>query len=226
MSPARVRFRAVTAFGLLALTLSASAPAAAQTPTRNAWSMDGRIGVVAPMGWLSHVERTGGGAGMGVVYRPWSRVGFGIDGSVDFLLGRKDGTGGLLVAKAPSMTLWNLRSGLQVWLTPPDRGRWIVTVDLLGGATIMDTDDSGPLASALPHGGADFTHAYPSLEGRLRVGYRPGPWGLVYLGGRPQVVLTSSEDTGVFSVLSSRVDPAGSSSAWTLSLEGGLQILF
>jgi hypothetical protein len=100
----------------------------------------------------------------------------------------------------------------------------VVSVALLGGATIMDTDDSGVFATT--DGSRDFTHTYPGMDGVVSAGLRVGPQVVVFLSGRARGVFTSRTDTRVFGRVSSRVDPAGFSSAWVFPLQGGVRVLF
>jgi hypothetical protein len=188
------------------------------------WSMQARVGLLMPLGILTHIERMGGNAGFGVGYRLLPRLELRLDGSVDFLLGREAPFTGLLVSKMPSMSLWSWRVGLEGWLTPPE-SNWMATVGVLGGATIMDTDDSSTF-SAAPDGSRDFTHTYPGLDASLLVGYRAGDQVVLFLTTRARGVFTSSQDTQVFSRFSTEMDPAGFSSAWVLPVQAGIRIQF
>lgn len=216
--------------GLALLLFASSAPLAAQLVARTAardpgpWSMEGRVGLVWPVGVLSDLERMAGGVGVGVDYRVLSRLSIRADAGTDFLLGRQAPYPDLLTVDVPSMTLWNLRVGPVVWLTPPDRSVLEVSLGLLGGATIMDTDDSGVFAT--PDGNRDFTHTYPGLDGVAWLGVRVNPQVVLFLSGRARGVFTSKADTGVFSRLSTRVDAAGFSSVWVVPLQAGVRVLF
>lgn len=209
--------------GLLATAAAAQAPSGRMTGVKR-WSMDARAGLVWPSGTVSQVERMGGGAGFGVGYRVLPRVGVRVEADVDFLLGQEAPYPGLLTSKAPSMTLWSLGAGPVFWLTSPVRGLVSVRVAVLGGATILDTDDTG--AFLMPDGSRDFTHTYPGLDGSAWVGLRASPHVTLFLTGAARGVFTSRSDTGIFSRLSSRIDPSGFSSVWVFPLQGGVRIRF
>lgn len=202
----------IAALAAVVMLVPASSPlqAQAQSSTKGAFVVDGRLGIALPFGSLGDLENAGLGAGLGAAYWINPRFAVRADWSLEALNGNTIPAG----QSFRDMRLWHYTGGVEANLAPPVSGNVKFTVNGGLGVTTVDFSGSGP------------SHTYFGMTGGAKLAFPMSPQVDLYGGAQLNLTFSSSTDTFLRDVGGNLPSQLGTSSLWSLPLYGGIQVTF